>query len=47
MTPKFRVSDHNVRDSRRKDKSTTLHRREVRRQKYESSEAAVRIATGA
>ncbi|MEU0344216.1 hypothetical protein ABZ092_36050 [Streptomyces bobili] len=46
MTPKFRVSDHNVRDSRRKDKTTTLHRREVRRQKYEASPAAVRVETG-
>jgi hypothetical protein len=44
MTPKFRLNDHAVRDSKRKDKATTLARREVRRQKYESNPAVVRIA---
>lgn len=42
MTPKFRDLDATVRDSRRKDKTTTLHRREVRRQKYVEGLAVVR-----
>ncbi|MEU9795039.1 hypothetical protein AB0E27_31350 [Streptomyces sparsogenes] len=46
MTPKFRVTDNNVRDSKRKGKATTLARREVRRQKYENP-AVVRITAGA
>lgn len=36
MTPKFRDHDRTVRDSRRKDKATTLARREIRQQKYEA-----------
>ncbi|ATI18855.1 hypothetical protein SEA_DIANE_71 [Streptomyces phage Diane] len=44
MTPKFRIHDTNVRDSKRKDKAETLARREVRRTKYESNPAVVRIA---
>jgi hypothetical protein len=44
MTPKFRLNDTNVRDSKRKDKATTLARREIRHQKYEGNPAVVRIA---
>lgn len=44
MTPKFRNADHTVRDSRRKDKATTLARREVRRNKYDTP-AVVRITS--
>lgn len=44
VTPKFRTSDRIVRDSKRKDKAVTLARREVRRGKYEGTEAVVRIA---
>ncbi|WDS51788.1 hypothetical protein SEA_TRIUMPH_74 [Streptomyces phage Triumph] len=47
MTPKFRTHDLNVRDSKRKDKATTLARRAVRENKYEASPAAVRVATSA
>ncbi|MFF8845520.1 hypothetical protein ACF08N_22825 [Streptomyces sp. NPDC015127] len=47
MTPKFRIHDGQVRDSKRKDKATTLARKEIRHQKYEANPAAVRIATGA
>ncbi|MFF4054636.1 hypothetical protein ACFYZ0_02460 [Streptomyces sp. NPDC001708] len=47
MTPKFRIHDGQVRDSKRKDKSTTLSRREVRRVKYESNPAVVRITASA
>ncbi|WP_406192429.1 hypothetical protein OH733_05275 [Streptomyces griseus] len=36
MTPKFRNRDLTIRDSKRKDRTTTLTRREVRRQKYET-----------
>lgn len=46
MTPKFRIQDTNVRDSKRKDKATTLARREVRRNKYENP-AVVRITANA
>ncbi|WP_267965170.1 hypothetical protein [Streptomyces sp. NRRL F-5123] len=37
MTPKFRDHDRTVRDSKRKDRATTLERREVRRNKYDGS----------
>ncbi|WP_432006328.1 hypothetical protein [Streptomyces parvus] len=37
QTPKFRDRDLNVRSSKRKDRATTLTRREVRRQKYQGS----------
>lgn len=47
MAPKFRSRDVNVRDSRRKDKATTLARREIRHQKYEGNPAVVRIAASA
>ncbi|ATI18772.1 hypothetical protein SEA_DAUDAU_71 [Streptomyces phage Daudau] len=47
MTPKFRIHDANVRDSKRKDKATTLARREIRHQKYESNPAVIRIAASA
>lgn len=47
MTPKFRINDLTVRDSKRKDKATTLARREVRRNKYEDSPAVTRIAAHA
>lgn len=47
MTPKFRIHDGQVRDSKRKDKRTTLERRAVRRQKYESNPAVVRIVASA
>lgn len=54
MTPKFRTYEIDTfgrtprsRDSKRKDKATTLARREVRRTKYEATEAAVRIAANA
>ncbi|MDX3525097.1 hypothetical protein P1P75_01190 [Streptomyces sp. ID05-39B] len=43
MTPKFRIHDGQVRDSKRKDKATTLALRELRRQKYEPTPAATRI----
>ncbi|AXQ62396.1 hypothetical protein SEA_TINABELCHER_71 [Streptomyces phage TinaBelcher] len=46
MTPKFRDHDSNVRDSRRKDKATTLARREVRRNKYDTP-AVTRITAAA
>ncbi|MEU0674494.1 hypothetical protein ABZ330_16665 [Streptomyces sp. NPDC006172] len=46
MTPKFRTLDTNVRDSKRKDKATTLARREIRAQKYETP-AVVRLASAA
>ncbi len=47
VTPKFRVRDGQIRDSKRKDKRTTLERRQARRQKYESNPAVVRIAANA
>ncbi|MFI5863540.1 hypothetical protein [Streptomyces sp. NPDC051546] len=47
MTPKFRITDLNVRDSKRKDKATTLARRDVRRNKYEDSPAAAILAQAA
>lgn len=47
MTPKFRDHDLNVRDSKRKDKATTLARREVRRNKYEDSPAVTSFAATA
>jgi hypothetical protein len=47
MTPKFRIHDGQVRDSKRKDKVTTLTRREVRRVKYEGNPAVVRITANA
>ncbi|MFH8414381.1 hypothetical protein [Streptomyces collinus] len=46
MTPKFRIHDGQVRDSKRKDKSTTLARREIRRQKYDNP-AVIRITANA
>jgi hypothetical protein len=36
MTPKFRTHDLNVRDSKRKDKATTLARKQVRTVKYDA-----------
>lgn len=47
MTPKFRIHDGQTRDSKRKDRATTLARREIRQQKYESNEAVVRISANA
>lgn len=47
MTPKFRTHDLNVRDSKRKDKATTLARKTVRQNKYEGSPAVVRITANA
>ncbi|WP_329289520.1 hypothetical protein [Streptomyces pseudovenezuelae] len=47
MTPKFRIHDGQVRDSKRKDKATTQIRREVRRVKYESNPAVIRITANA
>lgn len=47
MTPKFRTHDLNVRDSKRTDKATTLARKAVRQNKYEGTEAVVRIAAHA
>lgn len=47
VTPKFRIHDGQIRDSKRKDKRTTLERRAVRRQKYESNPAVVRISANA
>ncbi|MEU5403737.1 hypothetical protein ABZ348_31130 [Streptomyces sp. NPDC005963] len=35
MTPKFRLRDMSARDSKRKDKATTLERKRVRGAKYE------------
>jgi hypothetical protein len=46
VTPKFRILDSNVRDSKRKDKATTLARREIRANKYEAP-AVVRLASAA
>lgn len=43
MTPKFRIEDVNVRDSKRKDKALTLARKHIRENKYEGSPAIVRI----
>lgn len=42
VTPKFRTNDNVVRDSKRKDKATTLARRRVRLSKYE---AGARVVT--
>jgi hypothetical protein len=47
VTPKFRTHDVNHRDSKRKDKATTLTRKHVRQNKYEGNEAVVRIAVSA
>lgn len=47
MTPKFRILDSNVRDSKRKDKATTLARKHVRNNKYEGNETVVSIAINA
>ncbi|MFF3793757.1 hypothetical protein ACFYXW_27530 [Streptomyces sp. NPDC001981] len=47
MTPKFRTHDLNVRDSKRKDKATTLARKHVRHNKYEGNESAASIAVNA
>ncbi|MGW1040017.1 hypothetical protein [Streptomyces sp. NPDC002547] len=41
MTPKFRTHDLNVRDSKRKDKATTLARKQIRANKYEAPETPV------
>ncbi|MFF3249709.1 hypothetical protein ACFYWP_01550 [Actinacidiphila glaucinigra] len=46
MTPKFRIHDDNVRDSKRKDKATTIARKYVRSNKYETP-AAVRVSANA
>ncbi|MEX1655542.1 hypothetical protein ABZ960_20565 [Streptomyces pseudovenezuelae] len=47
MTPKFRIHDGQIRDSKRKDKAATQTRREVRRVKYEGNPAVVRITANA
>ncbi|MEV5330835.1 hypothetical protein KGG72_gp70 [Streptomyces phage Salutena] len=47
MTPKFRIHDGQVRDSKRKDKARTLAQKEIRRVKYESNPAVVRITANA
>ncbi|ATI19011.1 hypothetical protein KGG85_gp71 [Streptomyces phage Tefunt] len=47
MTPKFRTHDLTVRDSKRKDKATTLARKHIRENKYEGNPAVVRIAATA
>jgi hypothetical protein len=47
VTPKFRTHDANVRDSKRTDKELTLARKAVRSNKYEASEAVVRITANA
>ena len=47
MTPKFRTHDLNVRDSKRKDKATTLARKHVRQNKYEGAETVASIAVSA
>ncbi|WP_438470748.1 hypothetical protein [Streptomyces asiaticus] len=47
MTRKFRTHDGTVRDSKRKDKATTLARREVRRQKYGSTLTAAHVPVSA
>jgi hypothetical protein len=47
VTPKFRTHDLNVRDSKRKDKATTLARKHVRHNKYEGNETAATIAVNA
>ncbi|MFE5663376.1 hypothetical protein ACFQ7W_05495 [Streptomyces niveus] len=41
MTPKFRTNDNVVRDSKRKDKATTLARRRVRLSKYQAGAGVV------
>ncbi|MCX5236215.1 hypothetical protein OG824_13490 [Streptomyces prunicolor] len=40
MTPKFRIIDANFRDSKRKDKATTLARKRIRTTKYEAPATA-------
>jgi hypothetical protein len=47
VTPKFRTHDAIVRDSKRTDKARTLARKVIRENKYEASEAVVRIAANA
>lgn len=47
MTPKFRIQDSNVRDSKRKDKAITLARKQIRANKYEAHPAVVRLASAA
>ncbi|MFE9925181.1 hypothetical protein ACFYQA_27485 [Streptomyces sp. NPDC005774] len=47
MTPKFRIHDAHVRDSKRKDRETTLARKHVRHNKYEGTPAVARIAANA
>ncbi|MFJ3775248.1 hypothetical protein ACIPX0_26495 [Streptomyces sp. NPDC090075] len=47
MIQKFRIEDSNVRDSKRKDKATTLARRQIRANKYEAGPADVRLVQAA
>ncbi|WP_327292466.1 hypothetical protein [Streptomyces sp. NBC_01198] len=46
MTPKFRDPERKIRDSRRKDKAVTLHRRAVRDAKYVPAEDVIQRAAG-
>jgi hypothetical protein len=46
VTPKFRIIDTNLRDSKRKDKTTTLARKQIRATKYEAP-AVIRLASAA
>lgn len=47
MTPKFRLHDVNIRDSKRKDRETTLTRKHVRSEKYLSVPAVTRLTEDA
>jgi citrate lyase beta subunit len=47
VTPKFRTHDAIVRDSKRIDKARTLARKVIRENKYEGTEAVVRINVNA
>ncbi|MFJ6183738.1 hypothetical protein [Streptomyces sp. NPDC092295] len=45
--PKFRPNGTSVRDSKQKDKATTLARKQLRADKYESAPAVVRVTVSA
>ncbi|MFE4451445.1 hypothetical protein [Streptomyces sp. NPDC056796] len=47
MTPKFRIHDASTRDSKRKDRETTLTRKHVRSVKYDAVPAVTRLAEDA
>lgn len=47
VTPKFRNLDASVRDSKRKDRETTLTRKHVRSAKYDAIPAVTRLTDDA